>query len=168
MEERKEQFVDVVIAAVAAPLIETADCVRVLTVNRPDKLNALNAEVIAALDAALDAARGDESVGVVTSWDREKPFIAGADIGEFETRRSRGAICAPRSGDRREAREPASRHRRHQHYASGGGLGARVAHDPIARRTRASQPEVKLGILPGYGDRSVSRASWARAPCSSA
>src|SRR5262249_8022651 len=64
--------------------VETEDRIRILTVHRPDKLNALNSEVMAALDAALDAARTDEGAGVVVvTGAGEKSFIAGADIGEL-------------------------------------------------------------------------------------
>jgi len=62
-------------------LVETADRVRTLTINRPDKLNALNAGVMAALDSALDAAREDANVGaVIVTGAGEKSFIAGADM----------------------------------------------------------------------------------------
>ena len=63
---------------------ETAEGVRVLTIHRPEKLNALNSDVMAALDAELDAARNDPAVGVViVTGSGEKAFIAGADIGEL-------------------------------------------------------------------------------------
>src|SRR5438874_1627907 len=65
-------------------LVDTADRIRTLTINRPEKLNALNSDVMAALDAALETARGDSAVGVVViTGSGEKSFIAGADIGEL-------------------------------------------------------------------------------------
>src|SRR4030095_2970755 len=60
------------------------DAVAVLTINRPDKLNALNKQVHAEGVAALDELRRDDSVRVlVITGSGEKSFIAGADISEF-------------------------------------------------------------------------------------
>ena len=62
--------------------VETADGVRTLTVNRPEKLNALNSEVMAQLDAAVAGAAADPEVRcVIVTGAGEKAFIAGADIG---------------------------------------------------------------------------------------
>src|SRR3954447_5037944 len=65
--------------------VERRGKVAVLTINRPDKLNALNNKVHAEGVAALDELRGDEEVRVlVITGAGEKAFIAGADISEFE------------------------------------------------------------------------------------
>ena len=65
--------------------VEKRGPVAVLTVNRPDKLNALNKQVHLEGVAALDELRKDDSVRVlVITGAGEKSFIAGADIGEFE------------------------------------------------------------------------------------
>src|SRR5687767_9989939 len=63
---------------------ETRDGVAVVTIHRPDKLNALNADTIAELGAAFAGLRDDASVrGVVVTGAGEKAFVAGADIGEL-------------------------------------------------------------------------------------
>jgi enoyl-CoA hydratase len=138
-------------------LIETSDRVRVLTVNRPDKLNALNAEVMEALEGAIDAARGDEGVGVVIiTGSGEKSFIAGADIGELSK-------LTPVEG-REHALRGQSIVARLENlgkpviaavngYALGGGCELALACTIriASENARFGQPEVKLGIIPGYG-----------------
>ncbi|HQX29229.1 MAG TPA: enoyl-CoA hydratase-related protein, partial [Flavobacteriales bacterium] len=65
-------------------LIDNKDHVRVITINRPDQLNALNRATIAELDSALNDAEADKSVRVVIiTGTGAKAFVAGADIKEF-------------------------------------------------------------------------------------
>jgi enoyl-CoA hydratase len=138
-------------------LVETADRVRTLTVNRPEKLNALNADVMAALDAAIEAARGDASVGVVIiTGAGEKSFIAGADIGELSK-------LSPVEGRAHALRGQALLRKLEtlgkpviaaiNGYALGGGCELALACTIriASENARFGQPEVKLGILPGYG-----------------
>jgi len=138
-------------------LVETADRVRTLTINRPEKLNALNADVMAALDAALDAARSDASVGVVViTGAGEKSFIAGADIGELSK-------LTPVEGREHARRGQAVVGKLEtlgkpviaavNGYALGGGCELALACTIriASENARFGQPEVKLGILPGYG-----------------
>jgi enoyl-CoA hydratase len=138
-------------------LVETSDRVRVLTVNRPDKLNALNAEVMTALDTALDAARVDDSVGVViVTGAGEKSFIAGADIGELSR-------LTPVEGREHALRGQAAVAKLENlgkpviaavnGYALGGGCELALACTIriASENARFGQPEVKLGIIPGYG-----------------
>lgn len=66
-------------------LTETRGAVRILTLNRPDKLNALNGELTAALLAALDAADRDASVRALVLTGAGRAFCAGADTSEFST-----------------------------------------------------------------------------------
>jgi enoyl-CoA hydratase/carnithine racemase len=66
-----------------ALLIETRGAVRILTMNRPDKLNALNGELTAALLEALHAADRDEGVRVLVLTGAGRAFCAGADTSEF-------------------------------------------------------------------------------------
>src|SRR5579862_9184656 len=64
--------------------IETAERIAIITIDRPEKLNALNSEVLAELDQALDVAKKTAEVGVVIiTGAGPKAFIAGADIGEL-------------------------------------------------------------------------------------
>jgi len=138
-------------------LVETADRVRTLTVNRPEKLNALNGDVMAALDAAIEAARGDAAVGVVViTGAGEKSFIAGADIGELSK-------LSPVEGRAHALRGQALLRKLEtlgkpviaaiNGYALGGGCELALACTIriASENARFGQPEVKLGILPGYG-----------------
>jgi enoyl-CoA hydratase len=136
---------------------DTADRIRTLTVNRPDKLNALNGEVMAALDRALDAAREDAGTGVVViTGSGEKSFIAGADIGELSR-------LTPVEGREHALRGQAVLAKIENlgkpviaavnGYALGGGCELALACTLriASENARFGQPEVKLGILPGYG-----------------
>jgi len=137
--------------------VETEDGIRILTVHRPDKLNALNAEVMAALEAALDAVRGDDSVGaVIVTGSGEKAFIAGADIGELSK-------LSPLEGREHARRGQAIVGKLEtlgkpviaavNGYALGGGCELALACTIriASENARFGQPEVKLGIIPGYG-----------------
>ena len=71
--------------------LEVADRIATITVNRPDKLNALNEAVMADIDAAFAHAKADAACGVVIlTGAGEKAFVAGADIGELATQTVRG------------------------------------------------------------------------------
>jgi len=138
-------------------LVETADRVRTLTVNRPEKLNALNSEVMAALDAALDGARGDASVGVVViTGAGEKSFIAGADIGELSKLTPVEGRAHARRGQAVLAKletlgKPVIA--AVNGYALGGGCELALACTirVASENARFGQPEVKLGLIPGAG-----------------
>ncbi len=137
--------------------VETDDRIRILTVHRPDKLNALNSEVMSALDAALEEARSDDAVGVViVTGSGEKSFIAGADIGELsklsplegrEHSRKGQAIVAKLESLGKPVIAAVNG------YALGGGcelaLGCTIR--IASENARFGQPEVRLGIIPGYG-----------------
>jgi enoyl-CoA hydratase len=130
--------------------------VAILTVNRPDKLNALNQQVRDDMLARLAAIEEDDSVGaVVITGAGEKSFIAGADIGEFEGRSpfdQREAMASPRIFDVM-ATFPKPVLAMINGFCLGGGceLAAscdlRVASD----KARFGQPEIKLGLIPGGG-----------------
>lgn len=137
--------------------VETADGVRTITVNRPEKLNALNSEVLSQLDAAVSAAGVDPRVRcVIITGAGEKAFIAGADIAELATltplegrehaRRGQAVI------DRIE-KLPVPTIAAINGFAYGGGLELamgctlRVA----SENAKMGLPETSLGIIPGYG-----------------
>jgi enoyl-CoA hydratase len=138
-------------------LAETTDGVRTVTVNRPEKLNSLNSEVLSQLDAAVAAAGVDPRVRcLIITGAGEKAFIAGADIAELATlsplegrehaRRGQAVI------DRIE-RLPIPTIAAINGFAYGGGLELamgctlRVA----SENARMGLPETSLGIIPGYG-----------------
>lgn len=138
-------------------LYEVKDGVAVITVNRPDKLNALNAQTLDELEDAFKRAFSDESVlAVVLTGAGEKAFVAGADIGEIaELDGMRGKIFALR-GQRllsliENAHKPVIA--AVNGYALGGGTEIAMAcHIRVAsKNAKFGQPEVKLGVIPGYG-----------------
>ncbi len=136
--------------------VEKHGAVAVLTINRPDKLNALNSNVHAEGVAALDELRKDDSVRVlVITGSGPKSFIAGADISEFEgmtpvTQRNQfyektlfntidafpKPVIAMING-----------------FCLGGGNELALACDIriCSENARFSQPEINLGIMPGGG-----------------
>ena len=137
-------------------LLERADGIAVVTVNRPKVLNALNAQTLDELRRTVLALRSDESVRcIILTGAGEKAFVAGADINEL-------AVQSPVSG-----REHALAG---QHvlnlienlgkpviaaingYALGGGCELAMACTlrVAADSARLGQPEINLGIIPGY------------------
>ncbi|MFW6039836.1 MAG: enoyl-CoA hydratase/isomerase family protein, partial [Gemmatimonadota bacterium] len=124
--------------------------VALLTFNRPEKMNALNAEVRRALVAALDELRHDDDVRVVVlTGAGDKAFIAGADIGEFK---DAGAVEQYRSmqeGNIYSALEafPKPVIAMINGYCLGGGCELSMACDVriASSRARLGQPEVNLG-----------------------
>ena len=138
-------------------LVENRDGIAQVTINRPEKLNALNDEVIAALGTAVERIDRDEAVhGVILTGAGPKAFVAGADIGELNQQ-------GPFDGKRRAmaGQEIFGRLERLgkpviaavNGFALGGGCElAMSCHIRIAsENAKFGQPEVKLGIGPGYG-----------------
>jgi enoyl-CoA hydratase len=136
---------------------EVADRVATVTVNRPDKLNALNDAVMADLDVAFRSAREAQDVGVVIlTGAGEKAFVAGADIGELA---EQTVIGGKKKSLRGQAVLNAIEHLGKpviaaiNGYAFGGGLELALACHLryMATGTKIGLPEVGLGIIPGYG-----------------
>jgi enoyl-CoA hydratase len=136
---------------------EAAGRIGTITVNRPDKLNALNDAVMTEIAEAFAHAKADGNCGVVIlTGAGEKAFVAGADIGELAEQTVRG-------GKEKSLRGQAVLHRI-EHlgkpviamingYAFGGGLELALACHirTLAAETRVGLPEVGLSIIPGYG-----------------
>ena len=137
-------------------LLERQGGVAVLTINRPDKLNALNQQVRDETMAHLEALRGDDAVRcIVITGAGEKAFAAGADIGEFRGRtplNQRYAMRSPRVFDVM-ASFPKPVVAAIQGYCLGGGLELAMSCDIriASERARFGQPEIKLGLIPGGG-----------------
>ena len=137
-------------------LVEQQDETLWIIVNRPDKLNALNQMTISELDRAIIEADRDEAVlAVVISGAGEKAFVAGADIGELATLGPVEAKAFSRRGqavfDRIEnLGKPVVA--AVNGFALGGGCELAMAcHLRVAARNAVfGQPEVKLGLIPGY------------------
>ncbi|WP_103035694.1 enoyl-CoA hydratase [Castellaniella caeni] len=135
--------------------VEVRGRVGLLTLNRPQVLNALSNAVIDELSAAIRAFEADDNIGALVLTGSEKAFAAGADIGAMADwsymdvykadylggnwdalRRARKPIIAAVSG-----------------YALGGGCELAMLCDFIiaAENAKFGQPEIKLGVIPGYG-----------------
>jgi enoyl-CoA hydratase len=133
------------------------DAVRTITVNRPDKLNALNQETIAELTLAFRQAAHDDAVRVVILGGAgEKAFVAGADISEMTAWTPVKAQAASRAGqDLMLAVERLGKPviGKIQGYALGGGMELAMAcHIRVAsEKARFGQPEIGLGLIPGFG-----------------
>jgi len=138
-------------------LSEDRGAIRMLTINRPDKLNALNRETIGELHIAFDQARHDDAIRVVVlAGAGEKAFVAGADIAELATLNPIEARAASRAGQAMMRRvetlgKPVIA--RIQGYALGGGMElAMSCHLRIASdKAKLGQPEINLGLIPGFG-----------------
>ncbi len=138
--------------------VDVSGGIATVTVARPEKLNALNAEVLDGLRGAFERIRGDAAIGgAILTGAGEKAFIAGADIGAL------AAIEGPAQG-RELARSGQSLTRLMESlgkplvaaingYALGGGCELALACTLrfAAEGAKIGQPEVKLGLIAGYG-----------------
>ncbi len=135
-------------------LVEKKGRVGLVTLNRPQALNALNDQLIGELNHALDALEADDDIGAIVVTGSEKAFAAGADIKEMQAKsyidayksefiasweritRCRKPVIAAVSG-----------------FALGGGCELAMSCDMIiaADTAKFGQPEIKLGIMPGAG-----------------
>jgi enoyl-CoA hydratase len=134
-----------------------ADGLAIITVNRPDKLNALNAGTVRQLDGVLREVRGDDAVrAIILTGAGEKAFVAGADIAELAQMGPIDGVQVSRDGQdtfRMLERMPKPVIAAVNGFALGGGLELALAcHMRLASsRAKFGLPEVKLGIIPGYG-----------------
>ena len=137
--------------------ITTENGIRIIAINRPDKLNALNRATLTELDAAIEeAATASEVYGIIITGAGEKAFVAGADISEFSG-------LGPEDGKKLSAFGQKIFKKIEQctkpviaavnGFALGGGAELAMAcHLRVAsENAKFGQPEVKLGLIPGYG-----------------
>ena len=136
-------------------LVETRGAVGLVTLNRPQALNALNATLMNELSAALDGFEADAAIGAVVITGSEKAFAAGADIKQMQSftymdaylndfittnwervTRTRKPVIAAVAG-----------------FALGGGCELAMMCDFIiaADNAKFGQPEINLGVIPGAG-----------------
>jgi enoyl-CoA hydratase len=136
--------------------LSVADRVATVTINRPDKLNALNVAVFDDLSLAVDELRDRADVAGVIVTGAGRAFVAGADIAELEPHGALAAKALARRGqlvfNRLEAL-PKPVIAAVNGFALGGGCELAMAcHLRIASdAAKFGQPEVKLGLIPGYG-----------------
>ena len=137
--------------------VEWDEDLAIVVIDRPDKLNALNAEVVRELGAVFRDLREDDAVrGVILTGAGDKAFVAGADIGELAKMSSLGGVQVSRDGQRIFAeieRFPKPVLAAVGGYALGGGCELALAcHLRVAsENAQFGLPEVGLGIIPGYG-----------------
>ena len=137
--------------------VEHKGAIAVVTIDRPDKLNALNADIVAGLfDVFIGLADDDTVRGIVLTGAGQKAFVAGADISELATMTPLSGIQVSRAGQDafrfiETMRKPVVAAL--NGFALGGGLELALAcHIRLAsENAKLGLPEVKLGIIPGYG-----------------
>ena len=138
-------------------LVEREGNVATLTLNRPDKLNALNATVIEELDVALRELDADASVRVlIITGAGEKAFAAGADIAAMANMSVDEARAFAAKGQATCARFESVRFPvigAINGFALGGGCEIALSCDFLyaSDKAKLGQPEVNLGVTPGFG-----------------
>ena len=138
-------------------LLDVKDNIAVVTLNRPDKLNALNAQTISDLNSVFDELKENEEVYVIVlTGSGEKAFVAGADIKELNkldmisakefAAKGQGVFTKIEKFDKPVIAAVNG-------FALGGGCELALAcHIRLASdNAKFGQPEVNLGIIPGYG-----------------
>ncbi len=139
-------------------LLEMNDQIARITVNRPKVLNALNETTVAELGACIAEVERDSNVRVIIlTGAGEKAFVAGADINELAGYSPQQAMECARKGQAvleriENLRKPSIA--AVNGFALGGGCELALACSMriASENARLGQPEVKLGIIPGYGD----------------
>jgi enoyl-CoA hydratase len=135
-------------------LFEKRGKVGLITLNRPQALNALNAQLMSELSQVLDACETDADIGAMVLTGSEKAFAAGADIKEMKDKTFAGVVLE----DFITSWERLSRCRKPviaavSGYALGGGCEVAMMCDFIiaSDTARFGQPEILLGVIPGAG-----------------
>ncbi|MEM5493211.1 enoyl-CoA hydratase [Hoeflea sp. AS16] len=133
---------------------ETRGRVAIITLNRPDALNALNSELLGELRETLAQYGADEKIGAIVLTGSEKAFAAGADIKEMQSKDYISAYME----DFFEGWSAVSATRKPviaavSGYALGGGCELAMMCDFIiaADTAKFGQPEITLGVIPGMG-----------------
>ena len=138
-------------------LVERKEAIAIITINRPEKLNALNAEVFTALQNVLDALEKDASIKVlILTGKGDKAFVAGADIEQLARMNTMEAFEQMSSVHRlflRIAEFPKPTIAMVNGYALGGGFELALSCDMLVASENAvfGFPEITLDTLPGWG-----------------
>ena len=135
-------------------IVETRGRVGLVTLNRPQALNALNAALINDMTKALDGFEADDSIGCIVITGSEKAFAAGADIKEMQSK----SYMEVYKGDFIESWQRVTLCRKPviaavAGFALGGGCELAMMCDFIiaADTAKFGQPEIRLGVMPGSG-----------------
>lgn len=140
----------------ATLLHEKREGIGIITIHRPEKLNALNQKVMKELHACFEAIQSDSAArAVILTGSGEKAFVAGADISELAVQTPVGGKETSRAGQRtldliENLGKPVIA--AVNGFALGGGCELALACTLriASENARFGQPEVKLGIIPGY------------------
>ena len=138
-------------------LTDLAEGIFTITINRPDKLNALNAAVFTDIDTVITEVQNNSAVkSIIITGAGQKAFVAGADITEFGGLDKAAAIALAQRGQDiflkiEQSKKPVIA--AVNGFALGGGCELAMAcHFRIAsENAKFGQPEVNLGLIPGYG-----------------
>ncbi len=137
-------------------LIEKQGNVGVVTINRPEALNALNSQVLADLSAAIDAVEQDEEIYVMVLTGAGRSFVAGADIGEMKDLNAVEGKAFGNFGNSvfmkiENMKKPTIA--AVNGFALGGGCELSMTCDIriASEKAKFGQPETGLGITPGFG-----------------
>ncbi len=138
-------------------LINKEDALGIITINRPQVMNALNSEVLSELKAAMLELEGDKAVKVIIlTGAGEKAFVAGADISEMVNLDAQGgrefALLGHEVFEKIEGLDKPVIAAVNG-FALGGGCELSMACDMriVSEKAKFGQPEVNLGIIPGFG-----------------
>jgi enoyl-CoA hydratase len=136
--------------------LDVADRIATITINRPDKLNALNVGTVDELDACMTDLGARDDIGAIVVTGAGRAFAAGADIAEIVALGAPAALAFARRGQAVFRRFESSRKptiAAVNGFALGGGCElAMSCHVRVAAdNAKLGQPEVKLGLAPGYG-----------------
>jgi enoyl-CoA hydratase len=155
--KRKQEFLKAMIMDFSTIKTAIENNIFTITINRPEKLNALNQTVLDELNAAMDLVYDDEKIkAVIITGAGEKAFVAGADIGEFVSVKDEEGKSLSKKGQEiffkiENCQKPVIA--AVNGFALGGGCELAMAcHFRLAStNAKFGQPEVNLGLIPGYG-----------------
>lgn len=137
--------------------IDVENYIAIITINRPEALNAMNKVLVAELKEAVEECIANDDVGVIViTGSGEKAFVAGADIKAMQKMSGRQALEFSREGQEMTMvieNSPKPVIAAINGFALGGGCEIALACDMrvAAENAKFSQPEVALGIIPGWG-----------------
>lgn len=136
-------------------LVDSEGAVGIITLNRPDAMNALNGELMDEVTSGVDTFEADNAIGCIVITGSEKAFAAGADITEMQAKDYMDAFKEDFISHNWEriarARKPVIA--AVAGYALGGGCELAMMCDFIlaADNAKFGQPEISLGVIPGAG-----------------
>lgn len=139
-------------------LVDRRDRVGIVTLNRPDAMNAISTQLITEVVQAIDAFERDDSCGAIVLWGGEKVFAAGADIKEMTDKTFSEILLSDSPHGREGTWKRFSGFKKPiiaavSGYALGGGCELALACDFIicSDTAKFGQPEINLGTMPGAG-----------------